>query len=99
MAREQLDVTVVIFNNHSYGILNIELDRVGADSIGPKARSQLDLHRPDLDFVQLGLGMGVPSRRAETAEELTSALEGAFADAGPHLIEVVIPPVYSGFKP
>jgi acetolactate synthase-1/2/3 large subunit len=99
MAREQLDVTVVIFNNHSYGILNIELDRVGADSAGPKARSQLDLHGPDLDFVQIGRGMGVPSRQAETAEELTSALEGAFADPGPHLIEIVIPPAFSGFKP
>jgi acetolactate synthase-1/2/3 large subunit len=28
MAREQLDVTVVIFNNRSYAILNIELERV-----------------------------------------------------------------------
>ena len=36
MARERLDVTTVIFANRSYGILNIELQRVGADS-GPKA--------------------------------------------------------------
>ena len=37
MAREQLDVTVVIFNNRSYGILNVELARVGAQQGGPKA--------------------------------------------------------------
>src|SRR5204863_2304754 len=44
MAREHLDVTVVIFNNRSYGILNIELQRVGAQAAaGPKAKSQLDL--------------------------------------------------------
>src|SRR5205085_10755029 len=30
MAREQLDVTAVIFNNRSYAILNIELERVRA---------------------------------------------------------------------
>ncbi len=30
MAREQLDVTVIVFNNRSYAILNIELERVGA---------------------------------------------------------------------
>src|SRR5437763_5459746 len=30
MAREQLDVTVVIFNHRSYAILNMELARVGA---------------------------------------------------------------------
>ena len=62
MAREQLDVTVVIFNNRSYAILNIELQRVGADGGGgPKARSQLDLEGPNLDFVKLAEGMGVPA--------------------------------------
>ena len=45
MARERLDVTTVIFANRSYGILNIELQRVGADS-GPKALSMLDLGNP-----------------------------------------------------
>src|SRR5439155_8849894 len=50
MAREELDVTVVIFNNRSYAILNIELERVGAQRGGPKAKSQLDLAGPDLDF-------------------------------------------------
>jgi acetolactate synthase-1/2/3 large subunit len=37
MAREQLDITVVIYNNRSYGILNVELARVGAQQGGPKA--------------------------------------------------------------
>src|SRR5206468_6350628 len=51
MAREGLDVTAVIFNNRSYAILNIELERVGAERPGPTAKEQLDLHGPDLDFV------------------------------------------------
>ncbi len=91
MAREQLDITVVIFNNRSYAILNIELARVGAQGAGPKANAQLDLSGPDLDFVKLGTGFGVPSRRVDTAEQLTAALQRAVADPGPHLIEVVIP--------
>jgi acetolactate synthase I/II/III large subunit len=98
MARENLDITVVIVNNRSYGILNVELQRVGAGAGGPKAQAQLDLTGPDLDFVHLGLGMGLPSRRVETAEELSTALEGAFARPGPHLIEAVIPPAFSGLK-
>ena len=98
MAREQLDVTVVIFNNRSYAILNIELERVGARGAGPKAKSQLDLAGPNLDFVALGNGMGVPSVRVDTCEELVSELERAVADPGPHLIEVVIPSVYSGLR-
>ena len=98
MAREQLDITVVILNNRSYAILNIELERVGARESGPKAKSQLDLAGPDLDFVALGNGMGVPSQRVDSCEELTGALERAFAEPGPHLIEVVIPSAYEGWK-
>jgi acetolactate synthase-1/2/3 large subunit len=93
MAREQLDVTVVIFNNGAYAILNNELARTGAPHAGPKAKAQLHLGDPDLDFVQLGTGLGISSRRVDTAEQLTSVLDHAIADPGPHLIEVVIPAV------
>ncbi len=37
-AREELNVTTVILANRSYAILNIELQRVGADAGGPAAR-------------------------------------------------------------
>jgi acetolactate synthase-1/2/3 large subunit len=97
MAREELDVTVVIFNNRSYSILNIELQRVGADAAaGPKAKSQLDLAGPDLDFVRLAAGLGVPAQRVDRAEELVTALERSVAEPGPRLIEVVVPSVYQG---
>jgi acetolactate synthase-1/2/3 large subunit len=95
MVREQLNVTVVLFNNRSYGILNVELQRVQADGAGPKAKSQLDLSRPDVDFVALAKGFGVPAKRVETAEELLPELERAIAEPGPHLIEVVVPNVLS----
>jgi acetolactate synthase I/II/III large subunit len=94
MAREGLDVTTVLFNNRSYAILNLELSRVGVEGIGPKAKSQLDLHRPDLDFVSISRGLGVPAERAESAEDFTVKLERAIAEPGPHLIEVVIPPLF-----
>jgi acetolactate synthase I/II/III large subunit len=90
-AREGLDVTTVVFNNRSYAILNLELHRVGAESSGPKALDMLDLSRPDLDFVALARGMGVPATRATTAEELTAQLEGAIAEPGPALVEAVLP--------
>ena len=97
MAREGLDVTAVIFNNRSYSILNIELQRVGADAAaGPKAKSQLDLAGPDLDFVQIATGLGVPAERADTAEQLLAGLERGVAERGPRLIEVVVPSVFSG---
>jgi acetolactate synthase-1/2/3 large subunit len=98
MAREELDVTVVILNNRSYSILNIELERVGAEGDGPNARSQLDLSRPDLDFAALARGMGVPGVRAETCEELNDALDRAMAEPGPHVIDAIVPSVFSGWR-
>jgi acetolactate synthase-1/2/3 large subunit len=91
-ARENLDVTTVIYNNGAYDILRLELQRVGAETTpGPKARELLDLTRPAIDFVKLAEGMGVPARRVTTAEEFVDALQAGFAAPGPHLIEAVVP--------
>ena len=92
-ARENLDVTTVIFSNGSYAILGLELGRVGAGTPGDAARSLLDLSRPDLDFVALAAGLGVPATRARTAPELAAQLRQALADPGPHLIEAAVPPL------
>ncbi|MGY4709601.1 acetolactate synthase large subunit [Mycolicibacterium sp. CBM1] len=98
-AREQLDITTVVYANRAYDILRIELQRVGAQSgteggrPGPKAESLLDLTGPTLDFVRIAKGMGVPARRVGTAEELADALQWAFAEPGPHLIEAVMPSI------
>ena len=90
-AREGLNVTNVIFDNGSYAILNVELGRVGADAGGPAARSMLEIGRPDLDFVAISEGMGVPASRATTAEEFNTALATALHEEGPHLIQAVLP--------
>jgi acetolactate synthase-1/2/3 large subunit len=93
MAREGLDVTTVIYNNRSYSVLNMELDRVEAGKPGPKAASMLDLSEPHLDFVHLARGMGVPAVRVDTADELVTQLERSLASGGPSLIEAVVPPI------
>ena len=99
MAREQLNVTSIIFNNASYSVLNVELERVGANaSPGSKAKSQLDLRGPVLDFARLAQGMGVHAARADTAEAFCKALEYALSQPGPHLIEAVVPESLGGAK-
>lgn len=98
MAREQLDVTSIIFNNASYSVLNIELERVGGGEAGDKARSQFDLTGPVLDFTRLAQGMGVHAVRVSTAEELSKALEYALSQPGPHLIEAMVPEAIGGTK-
>jgi acetolactate synthase-1/2/3 large subunit len=90
-AREQLDVTTVIFSNRSYAILTWELERTGAPAGGHAARSLLDLSRPALDFAALAAAMGVPASRAATAGELAAQLRRALAEPGPHLIEAIVP--------
>ncbi|MEZ0350010.1 acetolactate synthase large subunit [Mycobacterium sp. pR1184] len=93
-ARENLNVTTVLYDNSAYDILRIELQRVGAGSApGPKALDLLDLSRPTMDFVKISEGMGVPARRVNTAEEFADALREAFAEPGPHLIDAVVPSI------
>ncbi|QEA13388.1 acetolactate synthase large subunit [Comamonas flocculans] len=99
MAREGLNVTAIIFNNASYSVLNVELERVGAaGGGGPKARAQLDLQGPALNFAQLAQGMGVHAVRADTAEGFCRAFEYALARPGPHLIEALVPESLAGAK-
>ena len=90
MARENLDVTVVIFANHRYRILDIEMKRTGAMGVGKSANDMLDLGRPNLDFVSLAQGMGVSATRATAAEEFVSQFAAAVAARGPRLIEAVL---------
>jgi acetolactate synthase-1/2/3 large subunit len=86
-ARESLNVKTILLNNHSYRILGIELARAGVKEMGRQAQSMVSLGNPDIDWVSLSRGMGVPAARVETAEELTKEFECALNEPGPQLIE------------
>lgn len=90
MVREQLDVTVMLINNGSYAILNIELQRVGVENPGPTALSLLDLTNPAISWVDIAVGMGMTAERVTTVAELDAATEKAMNSKGPHLIEVMV---------
>jgi acetolactate synthase-1/2/3 large subunit len=90
IARENLDVTTVVFANHAYRILNIELARTGAGNPGPAAKKLLDLGEPRIDWVSLAGGLGIPAVRASTAEEFDAAMAQAMAGKGPAFIEAAI---------
>lgn len=96
MARENLDIVVVIFNNRKYSILELEFSRTGARGgvPGPKAASTLDIGSPDMNFVNIANGMGVSASRATTAEEFNTQLEAALNSPGPHLIDAIVPTVF-----
>ena len=97
MARENLDICVVIFANRKYQILQIELARVGAQSMNKKTLDMMDLGNPDLDFVKMAEGMGVRAGRATTADEFNQLFAAAMNEPGPVLIETMldvdVPPI------
>jgi len=98
MVREQLDITVVLLNNSSYAILNIEMERVGVEQPTEKAKSLLDLGNPTIDWVSIAMGMGMTAARAETVAEYDNLFSAAMAAKGPSLIEVILPG-YEGSAP
>jgi acetolactate synthase-1/2/3 large subunit len=90
MARENLDITVVVFANYTYRILNVEMQRTGAGEAGPSARKLLDLGHPNIDFVALARGMGLPAVSCDTAEAFDKAFAAAMSQRGPTFIEAKI---------
>jgi acetolactate synthase-1/2/3 large subunit len=89
-ARESLDITTVICNNRSYRILQVELSRAGITEPGRKARSLTMLDNPEINWVDMARGMGVPGVRVNTADDLVRELERALPERGPNLIEMMM---------
>jgi len=83
-------VTVVLLNNSSYAILNVELTRLKAGDPNPKTLSMLDLGNPVIDWVSIAQGMQVDACKVETVAEFENAFAKAMQTRGPHLIEVMV---------
>jgi acetolactate synthase-1/2/3 large subunit len=90
MARENLDIIVLIFANQSYKILQGELTNVGVLNPGKAALEMLSLTNPSLNWVSLSKGMGVDAVRVENIESLVSSFNYALKQKGPYLIEIMI---------
>jgi acetolactate synthase-1/2/3 large subunit len=90
LVRENLDVTVVVFANRAYRILNMELARTQSGAAGHRARSLLALTDPTLDWVSIASGFGMAAVRCETAESFDSVFARSMTEAGPSFIEAVI---------
>ncbi len=89
MAREGLDVTVVIFANRGYQILRDELGAVGVTEVGRNAVRMFDVVEPTLDWVALARGHGVAGVQVTDMAGFNAAFAEAMAQRGPRLIEVV----------
>ena len=83
-ARAAVPLSVLVIANRRYEALeqfgrHFGLDRVeGTDLSG-------------IDFCAIAHGHGVPARRVEEPHELDATLAWSFAEAGPTLVEIVVP--------
>ncbi|CAN7794615.1 acetolactate synthase large subunit [Caballeronia sp. LjRoot34] len=87
-AREELNITTIIFANNSYAILKAEYSNMGAGTPGERALSMIDIDRPRIDWLAMAQSMGVPAVAVETAEDFYRALADSAREPGPRLIEV-----------
>ena len=90
MARQGLNVTTVVFANRDYAVLKREFSYLEVGDPGARALDMFEIGRPDLDWVQLAKGMGVPSTRVNSLDAFGKALRAGFEGEGdgPTLIEV-----------
>ncbi len=93
-AHYRLPIVFVILNDRAYSIVKRNLDRYREyfGVAGRRGYPFLDLVDPDIDFVQLANGLGVPACRIAEPSEVGPAVRAAFASGGPTLIEILIGP-------
>jgi len=91
-ARCGIDAKFVVCNNHSYWLLKQNLvdywGDLGIDSGSfPPA---FNIGTPDLDFVALAQGHGVPGQQVARPEQIAPAIAAMLEHAGPYLIDLVL---------
>lgn len=88
MARENLDITIMVFANRSYNILRGELTNVGVQNPGPRAVDMLTIDRPDIGWVDMARSMGVDGQKVSDLGALGRAFDDGLSHKGPYLIEL-----------
>jgi pyruvate dehydrogenase (quinone) len=80
--QNNLPVKIVVFNNSSLGFIEVEMKSAGIVNFGT------DLVNPN--FADVATAMGLTGIRVENSADLEPALQRAFADPGPVLVDVVV---------
>ena len=88
----ELGIVFVILANREYRVLKHNLDtyRQRFEALSNQGYPHMGLGSPDLGFVEMAAGMGVPGRRVTEGDQVADAVREAFAAGGPRLIEIAI---------
>lgn len=85
ISRLDLPITVVVFNDSALSLIAIKAKPEGHGM--PNA-----IKYGDIDFAAIASAMQIESRRADTPDDLTKALEEVLTLDGPSLIDVLVDP-------
>lgn len=88
-AHYKLPTKFVICNNRQYKILKTNLGVMFPD-VNLKGVVGMDLTTPDIDFVALAAGYGVPGTRITSTELLGDGLAAAMRMPGPFVVDVLL---------
>eukprot|EP00466_Bigelowiella_natans_P018165 jgi/Bigna1/138601/aug1.45_g13309 len=74
-AREKSKVLSIICRNGTYNILKIEQSKQKLKLSGVTAKASTELSSPQIDWVSLANGMGVPAKAVDTTSQLLEAMQ------------------------
>ena len=91
-AHHRVGAKFVILNNGAYQLLRLNIAQYWKDTGQPENPfpESFDLGDPDIQFHELAKSMGVGGVRVTRREEIAAALDAAFADDRPFLIDLVV---------
>ncbi len=91
-AHMKLPIVYVILVNREYRVLkhNIDVYRQKFGIVSQEPYAEMDLTGPNLGFVEMAAGMGVPGTRVTKADDIRAAIAAAFNAGRPHLVEIAI---------
>jgi len=97
VARYRLPILMVVFNNRGYISTKSRLHNLEGLAARERTYFGSDILDPPVDFVQMGLSVGIPGRHVERPGELRPALEWAAAQPGAAIVDVVLDPKETGW--
>ena len=91
-AHHEIPVLFVILNNSTYRILKINMDRYRSEFGvgGERGYPHMDLTGPEVNYVKVAQGLGVPARRITKPEQVGPAVRRALKSGGPQLLDIVV---------
>jgi benzoylformate decarboxylase len=91
-AHHRIGAKLVILDNGAYQLLKLNIQQYWKDQGLAEGEfpASFDLGDPAIRFDRLAEAMGVPAARVEASDDIGTALDRAFADDGPFLIDLVV---------